>query len=151
MLKDKPYVYGTHYAPHDIKQREFTSGRTRLDSASKLGLNLVPIPRVKQIEDGIHAVRLFFPRCWFDEQKCREGLEALSAYRRDYNAKLQEHTARPVHDWASHAADAFRGLATRHITPKQDRALTAKASLRAAQFDPDPHRWTHRQGRRGGY
>jgi phage terminase large subunit len=146
-LKELPYVYGTHFAPHDIKQREFTSGKTRLDSAAKLGLHLTPIPRVKQLEDGIHAVRMVLPKCWFDAKKCREGLDALSAYRRDYNARIQEHTPRPVHDWASHAADAFRGLATRHHTPKR----LATPSLRAQQFDPDPFRWAPTRTRRGGY
>jgi len=151
MLKDKPYAYGTHYAPHDIKQREFTSGKTRLASAAKLGLTLTPIPRVKQLEDGIHAVRMIFPKCIFDAQKCQEGIEALSAYKRDYNARLQEHSPRPVHDWASHGADAFRGLATRYYTPAAATALTKKAALRAAQFDPDPYRWAPRRARRGGY
>lgn len=151
-LKELPYVYGTHYAPHDIKQREFTSGKTRLDSAAKLGLMLTPSPRVKQLEDRIHSTRMVFPKCWFDAQKCREGLDALSAYKRDYNTRLQEHSPRPVHDWASHAADAFGGLATRHYTPSAARALTAKMKLAQAQFDPDPFRWSpHHTRRRGGY
>ena len=150
-LKDKPYVYGVHYAPHDIKQREFTSGKTRLDSAAKLGLVLTPVPRVKALEDGIHAVRMILPKCWFDEIKCKDGLEALAAYRRDYNAKIQEHTPLPVHDWASHASDSFRGLATRHYTPSRGTLASQREKLRAAQYDPDPYRWGGRVLRRGGY
>jgi phage terminase large subunit len=37
----------------------------------------------------------------------------LMHYRRDYNQRLNEFKATPVHDAASHAADAFRGLAVR--------------------------------------
>jgi phage terminase large subunit len=52
-----------------------------------------------------------FPRCWFDETKTARGLECLQNYRRDLNEKLGEFRPTPVHDWASHGADAFRYLA----------------------------------------
>ena len=45
------------------------------------------------------------PRCWFDEEKCRAGLEALTFYRKNYNERLQEFTDKPLHDWSSHGAD----------------------------------------------
>ena len=54
---------------------------------------------------------MVFPRCWFDETKTQRGLECLQNYRRDLNEKLGEFRATPVHDWASHGADAFRYLA----------------------------------------
>jgi phage terminase large subunit len=62
----------------------------------------------QEVEEGIHAVRMLLARCWFDGAKCKPGLEALQHYRRDYNQRLNEFKATPVHDWASHAADAFR-------------------------------------------
>ena len=62
------------------------------------------------LEDGINAARLTFPRCYFDETKCAAGLEALQNYRWDFNERLDEFKPTPVHDWASHAADAFRYL-----------------------------------------
>ena len=71
--------------------------------------------------NGIHAARLLLSRCWFDEQKTQRGRETLQHYRRDYNSRLKEFTATPVHDWASHGADAFRGLAVRHTPPKGER------------------------------
>jgi hypothetical protein len=73
------------------------------------------------IEDGIHAARMLFPRCYFDAERCKAGLEALQHYKRDYNTRLNEFKAVPVHDWASHAADAFRYLAVRHETPREVR------------------------------
>jgi phage terminase large subunit len=63
------------------------------------------------LEDGINAARMAWPRCWFDEEKTRRGLECLQNYRRELNAKLGEFKPQPVHDWASHGADAFRYLA----------------------------------------
>ena len=62
---------------------------------------------------------MILPRCWFDETKCRAGLEALTFYRKSYNERLQEFTDKPLHDWSSHGADAFRGLAVRHKPPKE--------------------------------
>ena len=40
-------------------------------------------------------------------------------YRRDYNVRLGEFKAAPVHDRASHGADAFRGLAVRYEIPRE--------------------------------
>jgi hypothetical protein len=60
---------------------------------------------------------MLFPRLWFDAEKCKHGLEALMHYKRDYNQKLGEFKASPVHDWASHGADAARYLACWHQVP----------------------------------
>ncbi len=60
---------------------------------------------------------MLFPRCWFDSDKCGPGLEALQHYRRDYNTRLNEFKATPVHDWSEHGASAFRYLAVRQKTP----------------------------------
>ncbi len=117
ILKNKPYVYGTHWAPHDIAVRELGSGRTRLETAASLGINFQVCPNV-ELEDGIHAARMLLPRCWFDAGKCKAGLEALQHYRRDYNTRLNEFKAVPVHDWASHGAAAFRYLAVRQQAPR---------------------------------
>lgn len=116
LLASKGYVYGQHWAPHDIQVRELASGRSRLEVAQSLGIRFKTAPNVP-IEDGIHAARLFLARCWFDEAKTRPGVDALSNYRRDYNTRINEFKATPVHDWASHGADAFRYLAVRHKQP----------------------------------
>lgn len=118
MLRAKGYTYGEHWAPHDIQVKEFTGdGRSRLEVARSLGITFRVCPNIP-IEDGIHAVRMLLPLCWFDDQRTKAGLEALQHYRRDYNQRLNEFKATPVHDWASHAADAFRYLAVRMKTPR---------------------------------
>jgi phage terminase large subunit len=68
------------------------------------------VPR-QAVEDGINAVRNLLPRCRFDRARTTRGLEALRQYRRDWDESLGTFRARPRHDWASHAADAFRYLA----------------------------------------
>ena len=120
VLASKGYTYGTHWAPHDIEVRELGSGRSRIEVAASLGIKFRVVPNIP-LEDGIHAARMLFPRCWFDRVKCQKGLDALSGYRRDYNTRLNEFKAVPVHDWAEHGASAFRYLAVRHRTPKEQR------------------------------
>lgn len=133
VLKERGYNYGTHWAPHDIEVRELSSGRSRLEVAASFGINFQVTPRIHgsvagEVEEGIHAARMLFPRMWFDHAKCKRGLEALMHYRRDYNSRLDEFKATPVHDWSSHGADAFRGLAVRHQVPREKRKAPA-ASL----------------------
>jgi hypothetical protein len=122
VLADKGYVYGSHWAPHDIRVRELGSGKSRLDVAASLGLKFKVTPRITgpvgvEVEEGIAAARLLMGRCWFDADRTKPGIEALTHYRRDYNERLNEFKPTPVHDWSSHAADAFRGLAVRHKLP----------------------------------
>lgn len=117
VLRDRGYTYGQHWGPHDIQVREFGSGRSRVETAHSLGINFQVAPNIG-LEEGIHAVRMLLPRCYFDEAKAGKVVEVLQHYRRDYNTRLNEFKATPVHDWASHGSDAFRTLAVRHQQPR---------------------------------
>ena len=101
------YVYGAHYAPHDIQVREFTSGEKRIDAAKKLGIRFRIVER-HEIADGIESVRGLLSQCWFDETLCERGIEALRQYRKDWDEKNKVYKDHPLHDWTSHAADSFR-------------------------------------------
>lgn len=107
LVKEKPYIYNTHNAPHDIEVREFTSGKSRLEIAQSLGLTFERVPNIP-VQDGIDAVRMIFSRCVFDEEKCKDGLNSLSHYRKEFDEKRVVFKDKPYHDWASDAADAFR-------------------------------------------
>ena len=105
-----PYVYGEHYAPHDIRVKELGTGVSRIDTARNLGLNY-RITRNIPIMDGIDAVRLMLPRCWFDKEKCWAGIEALRSYRSEWDDVKRIESIKPLHDWSSHGADAMRYVA----------------------------------------
>ncbi len=115
-VREKPYIYGKHRGPHDIEVREISSGKTRRQIARGLGLNFDVTPKLG-VDEGITATQLFLSRCWFDEVHCKAGILALTTYRRTFNQRLSMFTATPVHDGASHGADAFRGLAVNYKTP----------------------------------
>ena len=135
VLQERGYLYGQHWAPHDIQVRELGSGRSRLETAATLGIKFKVCPNIP-IEDGIHAARMLFPVCWFDADKCKAGLEALQHYRRDYNTRLNEFKDTPVHDWSEHGSSAFRYLAVRQQAPKEARS---RPSMPA--FPQTEHGW----------
>jgi phage terminase large subunit len=109
VLQQKPYQYSKHFAPHDIRVREFGTGITRLEKGRQLGVNFTVTPDVG-IEDGIEAVRSALSRIWIDEKSCKKLIEALESYHQEFNPKLNAYNGRPVHDWSSHYADTMRYL-----------------------------------------
>lgn len=109
-LGERPYVYGEHLLPHDAEVRELGSGKSRVETLASLGIRPRVLPAMK-VEDGINAARNLLPQCWFDASHCAGGLEALRQYRREWDDRLRAFRPRPLHDWTSHAADAFRYLA----------------------------------------
>lgn len=119
-LQDRGYVYGKHVAPHDITVRELTNGKSRRDTARTLGIDFAVAPKLPVI-DGIDSVRAMFPRVWFDATRCKEGLNALKNYRKQYDDKRKTYLNVPYHDWSSNGADAFRTWAVARDYVKKDR------------------------------
>jgi phage terminase large subunit len=110
ILESKPYSYGKHFAPHDIRVREFGSGITRWEKARQLGITFsmadnIPIP------DGIEAVRSMLPKTWIDQNNCAPLIKALENYRQEFDSKRKIYKSQPLHDQFSHMADAMRYLA----------------------------------------
>lgn len=121
ILKDKPYVYGEHYLPHDVDVVELT----RKDNLSRKGvlegLGVKPIKVVKRISDineGIQMTRGALSTCVFDQDKCKDGLAAMSSYHKEYDEKRQTFKSHPLHDWSSNYADAFRQFAQGYVDRK---------------------------------
>jgi hypothetical protein len=124
VLDKRGYNYGRHIAPHDIRVREMGSGQSRIDVARKLGIRFEIAPSIG-LEDGIHAVRMMFPKFWIDETRCAVGLEHLSRYRRKFNRSMGEYTATPEHDSSSHCADSLRYLCVSHKLAQPKPTFTA--------------------------
>lgn len=111
ILRGKPYNYDTCYLPHDADNGQSATGHSFNEVMQSNRFKTEVVPKLG-LEEGINAARMMFSRCYFDAKRCERGLEALKNYRWDYNEKMGELKTRPVHNWASHAADAFRYLAT---------------------------------------
>lgn len=110
VVKDKPYVYGKHFAPHDISQKELTTGKTRLETAGTLGIDFEVIPRLS-IDEGIDLARSMFLRLWIDEENAALFMDIIGMYHFEYDEKRGRLSKIPVHDFSSHAADMLRGAA----------------------------------------
>jgi hypothetical protein len=133
VLNRKDYTYGDHLAPHDIEVRELGSGKSRWETAYSLGLRFRVIPKMK-VADGINAARMLIPKCYFDRDKCGEGLEMLRQYRQEWDEKRKMFRDHPRHDYTSHAADAFRYLAV----GLENREVMRKPPQQTAQMEYNP-------------
>ncbi len=106
VLQEKGYVYSDHVFPHDVQAKELIAGKSRYEVLTELGVDPMVVPNHK-VDDRIEATRAMLAKCWFDREKCERGIEALRSYRHEYDEKHEIFKNRPVHDWASHGADAF--------------------------------------------
>ena len=100
-------IWGTHYVPHDMRVKEFSTGVDRLSAARNLGYSMSVVP-MSSVDDGIQAVRSLLPHCSFDSRHCKKGIDCLDFYRKKWNESLKVYYDTPLHDRWSHGADAFR-------------------------------------------
>ena len=124
-ITSKPYNYGAHVLPHDIKARELGTGKSRYEILLSL-LNNVFVCPLHSVEDGITATRATLRMCWFDAERTDGGISALKIYHKTA-------TGKPLHNWASHAADAFR---TGSVALNQVMAMVGSANV--LQFGRGP-------------
>ncbi len=109
-IRERGYDKGQHILPHDVRVRELGTGKSRQEVLMEAGLDVTIAPSLS-VADGIQAVRRLLPRCWFDAEGTKQGLSALRNYRRVFDEKRNVFFDTPLHDWASHYADAFRYMA----------------------------------------
>lgn len=104
------YVFGTCYLPWDGATKELGTGKSIEDQMRSNGFK-VKIARRLEVHQGINAVRTLFPQLWFDSTLCADGLQYLRRYQWGPNTALGQERTQPLHDDASHPADALRTLA----------------------------------------
>lgn len=109
VLKDKGYLYGNHYLPHDVEVTELSTNTTRRETLLELGIKpIVIVPRVARLNEGVEQTRQAFASCYFDKTRCADGLKALRNYQYIWDEKFNVFRETPLHNWASNYADAFR-------------------------------------------
>lgn len=136
-LQQRPYLYHRHILPHDAQVRELGSGRTRTETLKSLGVTPLRVLTADSVADGINAVRMVLPKAWFDREKCAAGIKALRHYRREWNEAAQTWRVNPVHDFASHGADAARYLAMGVRNPPKEQ----QPAKRKPMGLPNPNAW----------
>ena len=110
-LDKRPYRWGTDFLPHDGKTKNLQTGKSTEQLLRAMGRKSVRSQeRAGDVEEGIKAARMVFPRCYFDQTKAARALECLKRYQRRIHSVTNE-PMEPLHDEYSHGADGFRYLA----------------------------------------
>jgi hypothetical protein len=138
MAGERGYEYGETLLPHDANHRELANGRTRVETLRRLGLPSLRIVPQVSLDNGINAARVILPRCWFDAGRCARGIEALRQYRRGWDDGRKLFGERPLHDWTSHPADAFRYLAVGLREPRPPGGVPAVSVITEKGDGPCP-------------
>lgn len=105
VLQDRGYIYGKHFAPHDVKHIEIGTGKTRLESAREWGLYFEDVPNIG-VQNGIDAGRMLFSKLKVDKKKCAEWLEIIPQYTKEYDEDKKIFSDKPLHNFASHGCFA---------------------------------------------
>lgn len=109
--------YKRHWLPHDARAKTLQTGASILEQCiSRWGSGAVEITPSLSVQDGIQAGRWllqqetrFHPRCSSTTSaEDIDGVDALRSYHRAWDEDRKTFSSSPVHDWASHTADAFR-------------------------------------------
>ena len=126
----------TDWFPHDGKVKEWGTGKTRLEQSIQKGFH-PRIPRALSLGDGINAVRACLQFSTFDQEGCSEGIKQLKNYKKKWNDQTAAWMNEPLHNEASHGADAERTLACAHrevVVPAVDSEEAArKLNIEAQQ------------------
>lgn len=142
ILQGKPYVYGTHYMPHDAGSGSIQTGRTLQEVAYEVGIKSVILEREKDVQIGIEAVRSLLSIAFIDEKKCSHLIKCLENYHKKYNDKTESYSENPLHDWSSHASDCTRYMANARIQYGRGLGSLSKEKLQQlklnAGYGPKP-------------
>lgn len=112
-MQKLPYIYDTHYMPHDAGNHSPQTGDKFSTYARKLGMagTIRELDRPRNMDEvlkGIQAVRTFLSTAWIDEELCSEGISHLDNYRKEWDPNLSEFKRSPLHNNASNGADSLR-------------------------------------------
>ena len=109
MLQSKPYTYGQHIGPHDMRVHELTTNQTRWAKMHALGFTFKICPSVPVI-DGIEACRTVLPRTYINQKQghCEDLIKAFENYRPERVQVNGASISKPLHDRHSDVADAWR-------------------------------------------
>jgi hypothetical protein len=121
VVRERPWQLRKIWLPHDARARTLATGRSIQDQFNtEFGAGMVAIGPPLDVADGIAATRKMFeyPGTRI-HSRCRaitgdsdiDGIEALREYRYEYDETKKVYKRSPLHNWASHSADAARYVA----------------------------------------
>jgi hypothetical protein len=148
-LEQKGYLYDKHFFPHDMRVKEWGGPKfTRIEKARQLGIKATVVDDVA-LDDGIEYALSNTSKIWIDEANCGQLIKCLENYRYEYDSKKQIYKRTPLHNWASHGADAFRymclslpktkdGISAQELTDRFNKAKYGTGSNLPPMFRDEP-------------
>lgn len=117
-LQEKPYVYGVTWLPHDARHDRLGMPKTIEGQIREVMKDVRVLERSPSKATMINAARTVFPRCFFDEEKTSDGIQALRHWQFKVDPVTGNRSKEPFHNWASNGAEAFCYLALAVQQPK---------------------------------
>jgi phage terminase large subunit len=99
---------GKIWLPHDARAKTFQSKHSSVEQfVEAFGADKVAIVPMTRKEHQINAARTVIQRCEFNKTLCENGLDGLMAWEFEWSEENNVFSREPLHNWASHPADAF--------------------------------------------
>jgi hypothetical protein len=98
------------YIPHDGQKRDFNTGKNTVDFARDLGYTAHIVPKPTSKFNAIQSMRRMLYRTRFNETETKRLIDCLSNYSKDFDVKKGIYKDEPLHNWASHAVDAYQTM-----------------------------------------
>jgi phage terminase large subunit len=101
-LQNRHYIYGRHYLPHDAESSRLEGKSIANQMRGVYGDRaVVVVPRTDNVNNDLNVCRTVFANCWFDKEKCADGMHALRHYRYGVDEDTGRRSRLPLHDWYS--------------------------------------------------
>ena len=139
-LQKRSYLYAMHHLPHDAKAKELGTGKSIEERVRAAYPEKVCIVPKLEVRDRINAARTVFPQCWFDRERCAEGIQALRHYRKAPADTLGRDTGE-LHDWSSHGGSAFCYFGVDSKPPARPKKKVPGQYLNQQQQSAGPDAW----------
>lgn len=121
VMASKGYPIAKLLAPHDVKVRDLSTGKSRLHRFRELGMrNVKVLPRIP-ITTGVELVRKIIPNLYIDPA-CTYLISCFKNYSKEWDEKLQVWKDKPLHNEFSHGADGIRYMAMDDMASKSNKS-----------------------------
>lgn len=138
LLKEKPYSYGQHWFPHDIRAETWGMKSTRIEQLLEEGVEPEIVPNLSN-QDQLESAYDVFPRCKFNQSTTELGRKCLRMFRKEWDDELGVFKKDYLHDWTADTAKAFMymGVVYQHEDAKivKDKPPLTVPSLATETFE----------------
>lgn len=110
-------IFGEHYLPHDGDRKTIWTPEGSMVVMSRLGFRPKIVMRAVDKWEAVKVGRRKFAQIAIDEAGCKEGLQRLKSYRKEWDERRTVWKDKPHHGPESNGADAYLTFAQSNHTP----------------------------------